>query len=148
MGRHTQKKNLYYVQTDEDGYVVAISQTGNWQLDTVELNLSNYNLTGKFISTYRLVNGTLIQDPIKLAAVIAEQTQVANNRRIKYLKELLAQSDYISSKWMEEIVSLNNPLTWVADVIKINIKYTKEYSQLLKNRKAWRQEIQELGGED
>jgi hypothetical protein len=144
MSRHSQQK--YYVQVDEQGYVIAISQTGNWQLDTVELNLSDYNLTGKFISTYRLIDGKLVQDPVKLAEVVAEQTQIHNNRRIEYLKTLLTQTDYIMSKWVEEIISLDNPLTWISDVIKINVKYINQYRQVIQDRKAWRKEIEDLGG--
>ena len=143
---HRRSVQKYYVQVDENGYVIAISQTGNWQLDTVELDLLDYNLTGKFISTYRLIDGKLVQDPVKLAEVVAEQTKISNARRIKYLKDLLSQTDYITSKWAEEIMSLDNRLTWLVDAIAISVKYMKEYKEILQQRIAWRKEIEDLGG--
>ncbi len=143
---HRRSVQKYYVQVDENGYVIAISQTGNWQLDTVELDLLDYNLTGKFISTYRLVDGKLVQDPVKLAEVVSEQTKISNTRRIEYLKGLLSQTDYITSKWAEEIMSLDNRLTWLVDAIAISVKYMKEYKEILQQRIAWRKEIEDLGG--
>ena len=50
----------------------------------------------------------------------------------------------VIARWGEEIISLDNPLTWISDVIKINLKYMKNYKELLKNRKEWRERIEEL----
>ena len=145
---HPIEKELkkYYVEVDENNYVLAINQTGRYELDTIPLDLSKYDLAGERMHTYQLINGTLIQDKIKLAKLIAEEENVKRQERIAYLKERLYETDYIMSRAYEEIMELENPLTWIADVIKIDIKYKKLYIETLKNRKEWRKEIEELGG--
>lgn len=145
MGRphHSTSLTKYYVQTDDDGYVVAINHTGTFELDTVPLDLSQYDLAGEMMNTYKLVDGTLIQDPVKLAALLAKQEAAYNQERIAWLKKQLSDTDYIASRAFEEVMSLTNPLTWVTDAIKITIKYTKQYAEIMADRRSWIAELAE-----
>lgn len=135
----------YEVITDIQGYVQIIRHTGT-KRDFVELDLDKYDLTEDRIFAYKLGKNELIFDEKRYQEILDAKQHKADLKEIAELKEKLNGTDWIMAKWVEEILALNNPLTWVADVIKINIKYMKEYSQTIADRKAWRERIEELGG--
>lgn len=133
----------YYIITDSQGYVLTIQHT-NTVKDYIELNLDDYDLSNDRIYAYKLGKNELLFDPKRYEEIQAEKQKALNNKEISELQRKLQETDYIISKWGEEIISLDNALTWVADVIKINIRYIKEYKEVLKNRKKWRERIEEL----
>lgn len=133
----------YEVITNFDGYVQIIRHTGTPR-DFVELNLDDYNLEDDRLFAYRLGKNELIFDEAKYKEICKEKEKEADFKEIAELKQKLTDSDYIIARWGEEIVSLENPLTWIADVIKINLKYSKEYKDAFANRKKWRARIEEL----
>lgn len=135
----------YEVITDREGYCVIIRHTGT-KLDYVELDLDKYDLTDGRINAYKLGKNELIFDKSKWSSMKAKETVTANEQNIATLKERLAETDYIAAKWLEEIIALDNPLTWIRDVISINIKYSKEYRDTIRKRKLWRKRIKELEG--
>lgn len=135
----------YEVITDSLGYVLTIRQTGT-KRDFVTLDLDKYDLSDGRIFAYQLGKNTLIWDEKRWNELQTIEQQKADAKEISSLKQMLNSTDWIMAKWVEEILALNNPLTWAADVIKINIKYMKEYSQTIADRKAWRERIEELGG--
>lgn len=133
----------YEVITDAEGYVLAIQHTGTVR-DYVELNLDDYDLTEDRVHAYKLGKNELIFDADKYEEICKEHEKEADFKEIAELKQKLTDSDYIIARWGEEIVSLENPLTWISDVIKINIRYTKEYKDAFANRRKWRARIEEL----
>ncbi len=135
----------YEVITDREGYCVIIRHTGT-KLDYVELDLNKYDLTDGRINAYKLGKNELIFDKSKWNSMKAKENVTANKESVATLKERLAETDYIAAKWLEEIISLDNPLTWIRDVIAINIKYSKEYRDTIRKRKLWRKRIKELEG--
>lgn len=135
----------YEVITNNQGYVQIIRHTGT-KRDFVELDLDKYDLTEDRIFAYKLGKNELIFDEKRYQEILDAKQHKADLKEIADLKEKLNGTDWIMAKWVEEILALNNPLTWVADVIKINIKYMKDYSQTIADRKAWRERIEELGG--
>lgn len=133
----------YQVLTDRNGYVLSIKQTGT-KMDFVSLDLDKYDLSDGRIFAYQLGKNTLIWDEKRWNELQAIEQQKTDAKEISILKQMLNSTDWIMAKWVEEILSLDNPLTWIADVIKINIKYLKEYSKTIADRKAWRKRIEEL----
>lgn len=133
----------YYIITDSQGYVLTIQHT-NTVKDYVELNLDDYDLSNDRIYAYKLGKNELLFDPKRYEEIQSEKQKVLNNKEISELQRKLQETDYIISKWGEEIISLDNALTWIADVIKINLKFIKEYKEVLENRKLWRERIEEL----
>ena len=133
----------YEVITDAEGYVLAIQHTGTVR-DYVELNLEEYNLKEDRIYAYKLGKNELIFDEEKYEEICKEHEKEADFKEIAELKQKLTDSDYIIARWGEEIVSLENPLTWISDVIKINLRYSKEYKESFANRRKWRARIEEL----
>lgn len=133
----------YYIVTDSQGYVLTIQHT-NTVKDYIELNLDDYDLSNDRIYAYKLGKNELLFDQKRYEEIQAEKQKVLNNKEIAELQRKLQETDYIILKWGEEIISLDNALTWIADVIKINIRYIKEYKGVLENRKSWRERIEEL----
>lgn len=133
----------YNVITDKEGYVISIAHTGTIK-DYAELDLDKYDLTDGRIRAYRLGKNELIFDSKEWQRILDDRQHKADEAEIADLEQKLNDTDYIIARWGEELISLENPLTWVADVIKINIKYSKEYKEALANRKKWRERIEEL----
>ena len=133
----------YQVITDSKGYVSIIRHTGTIK-DFVELDLDEYDLSENRLHAYKLGKNELIFDEVRYQEILDELQHNADQKEIADLKEKLNETDYIIARWGEELVGLDNPLTWIADVIKINLKYSKEYKEALANRKKWRERIEEL----
>lgn len=131
----------YNVTTDVRGYVLNIVHTGTIK-DYVELNLDDYDLAKK--RAYKLGKNKLIFDQKEWERISSEKEKKADFKEVDELKSFLYETDYITSRAFEEILALTNPLTWVADVIKINIKYTREYAQTLTQRVKARNRIEKI----
>lgn len=131
----------YTVYLDARGYVTNITQSGR---GFVELNLDDYDFSDGRIRAYRLGKNRLVFDEAEYQRILNDRQNKQNEAEIKDLEQKLNDTDYIIARWGEEIVALDNPLTWVADVIKINVKYAKQYKEVLANRKTWRERIEEL----
>lgn len=134
----------YCVRTDSDGYVQSIIHTNNRKLDIYELDLEQYDLSGDRIHAYLLGKNQLIFDQAKYDEMEAAKQRLEDDREIEELEKNLNSTDYIIARTFEEVMGLTNPLTWIADVIKILIKYSNKYREQLANRKTWRQRIEEL----
>lgn len=134
----------YSITLDNDGYVQNIYRTGNPRIDVYELNLSRYDLTGLRLHAYRVGKNRLIFDEARYNLLLESEQVKSNEKEVKTLKEKLNESDYIVARAFEEVMSLTNPLTWVADVIKIMLKYSSKYKEVIANRKSWRERIEEL----
>lgn len=135
----------YEVITDPLGYCQIIRHTGTIR-DYVELNLDDYVFEDGRLYAYKLGKNRLTWDEKRWQEILKERQDKADQAEIKDLKQKLYETDYIISRWGEEIVSLTNPLTWITDVIKINLKYSQMYAEALRNRKRWRERIEELEG--
>lgn len=131
----------YFVSTDTRGYVLNIAHTGTIK-DYVELNLDEYDLSKK--RAYKLGKNKLIFDEDEWNKIATEQEREKDFKEVDELKSFLYETDYITSRAFEEILSLTNPITWIADVIKINIKYTKMYAETLVERVRARNRIEEI----
>lgn len=133
----------YFVNTDSKGYVVSIQHT-NSSLDFIELDLTKYDLTGLRKFAYKLGKDKLIFDEEHYKELLNKYNIEENEKEIASLKIKLTETDYIVSRAFEEVMALSNPLTWVADVIKIMVKYSSKYKDVIKNRSTWRKRIEEL----
>lgn len=135
----------YEVITDFEGYVQVIRHTGTIR-DYVELDLDKYDLSNDRLFAYKLGKNRLIFDEKKYKEITDVKQKVEDEKEISRLKSFLNETDYITARAFEEVMALNNPLTWIADVIKINIKYTTQYASVMAERVKARKRIEELGG--
>ena len=134
----------YFVSVDGRGYVLSVSHTGTIR-DYVELDLEQYDLSK--IRAYKLGKNALIFDEEEWNRIVAEEQKKADLKEIAQLQSFLEETNDYPTRAFEEIMALSNPVTWIADVIKINIKYKKQYAEVLQQRvNAWKR-LDELRGE-
>ena len=133
----------YEVITDTRGYCSIIRHTGTIR-DFAELDLDDYNLEDGRLFAYKLGKNRLIWDETEWQNILAQRQQKADQTEVKTLKEKLNETDYIIARWGEDIMALDNRLTWIIDAIAISIKYSQMYRQTLIDRKRWRERIEEL----
>lgn len=126
---------LYTLKLDENNYVLSI---GNTTEDNFEVDLDTLDL--EHLGAYQLINGKLVLNEQK-------KQELINSVEIAELKEKLNETDYIISRTFEDIMALDNKLTFITDMIGILVKYSKQYKEQLTNRKQWRNRIEELRGE-
>lgn len=132
---------LYTVNIDIDGYIVSVSHTKN---DNTELNLDAMDIM--HLNAYRLTSEGYVLDEEKLSRLIAEEEQRSVDMEIADLKDKLNKTDYIMAETFESIMALNNPVTFIADFIKVLVDFKQQYADEITNRKLWRQRIKELEG--
>lgn len=129
----------YTVNLDEQNYVLSIANTPN---DNIELDLTDIDLP--HLNAYQLLDNELVLDEVKLNELIAQEHQHEVDEEIYDLEQKLNSTDYIMARMLEEIMALDKPLTFIADMIKIFVDYSKKYKTQLANRKSWREKIEEL----
>lgn len=132
---------LYTLTIDDDLYVLSLSHT---KADNVEIDEAAINM--KYLNAYRFIDNALVLDEEKLAVLIAEADRKSKDNEIAELKKYLNETDYIMAETFESIMALNNPVTFIADFIKILVDFKQQYADALANRKLWRQRIKELEG--
>lgn len=131
--------NKYKMILDENGYIEGFY--------TVEEDYDYEGQMSQFPDACdgwtKCVNGELIVDEEKKQEILEN---IAKNTEISELEHNLDSTDYIMARMLEEIMALNNPLTFIADMIKIFANYASKYKDTLADRKAWRARIEELKG--
>lgn len=130
---------LYTVNIDMDGYILSVSHTKN---DNTELDLDKMDM--EHISAYKMTAGGFILDEQRLAELVQDEEQKAKDDEIAQLKEMLNRTDYIMAETFESIMALNNPVTFIADFIKVLVDFKQQYAEAIENRKLWRQRIKDL----
>lgn len=133
----------FQVITDQDDYCVLVRHTGT-KLDFIDLNLEDYDFSNERLRAYKLEGNKLMFDESRYAQIQKNNQEKSEKIEMLDLEQKLKETDYIISKWGEEIIELSNPLTWISDVIKISIKFIKEYKDTLERRKTWRKRIEEI----
>ena len=136
----------YQVILDLQGYVSIIRHTGTVR-DFVELNIDDYDLTNDRLHAYKLGKDKLIFDENRYQEILKEKQKKEDEKEISSLKSFLNETDYIIARCFEEIMALDNRLTWVIDAIAITLKYRQQYKEALAKRGWARKRIEELEGE-
>ena len=135
----------YQVILDVQGYVSIIRHTGTIR-DFVELNLEDYDFSNHRLHAYKLGKDKLIFDDNRYQEILKEIQKKEDEKEISSLKSFLNETDYITSRCFEEIMALDNRLTWVVDAIAITLKYRQQYKEALTKRVWARKRIEELEG--
>lgn len=125
------------IDFDENKYIkrfVTDNINGEYEID-----FDNFDMDHLYC--YHLVNNELVLDEDKVNQLDEKQ---AKEEEIIELEHNLNDTDYIIARVFEEVMSLNNPLTFISDLIKIFVKYNSYYKEQLTNRVKWRNRIEEL----
>ena len=130
---------LYTINTNQEGYILSISHTNH---DNIELDLDT--IDPNYLEAYKLIDSEPVLDEEKKESIIAEKQQEAKLHEIEMLKKNLSDTDYIMAETFEDIMSLDNSVTFIVDFIRIVKQFSTTYASTLANRKAWRERIKEL----
>ena len=130
---------MYTVNTDKNGFILSISHTLK---DNIPLDIKKIDM--RYMNAYRLVEGQPVLDEEKKAEIVAEEQKEAKDTEIESLKKSLAETDYIVSETFENVLALDNPVTFISDFIKILVQFNSKYATVIANRKIWRDRIEEL----
>ena len=130
---------LYTVNIDQNGFVLSISHTNN---DSIEIDIDS--IEKRYLNAYQLSGNKLIMNQDRKNELIAEEQKTAKETEIVSLKKSLEDSDYIIAETFENVLALNNPVTFISDFIKIMVQFNSKYADVIANRKIWRDRIEEL----
>lgn len=130
---------LYTVNTDKNNFVLSLSHT---KFDNIEIDLENIDLD--YLEAYELSGNKLIMNQDRKNEIEEERQNKAKETEIEYLKRSLADTDYIVSETFENVLALDNPVTFISDFIKIMVQFNLKYATVIANRKVWRDRIEEL----
>lgn len=121
-----------YYQADETGRILATTEHEEYAGD----DYAQFDFPEGFdFSTqneYRISDGELVHDPVP----------VPTEQRIAELKSSLAATDYIAAKAMDAV--LRGTISGTAGKADALASLAAEYTDVLDQRQAWRDEINEL----
>lgn len=127
----------YTVNIDDNKFILSIAHTSN---DSVELDLSQLEL--EYLEAYQLVDGVPVLNEMKKAELVAEASKREHDAHIEELKQFLKDTDYIMAETFEKVMALSNPVTFIADIIKILVEFKNKYAEVIAQREEARQEIE------
>lgn len=130
---------MFTVNLDKDDFILSISHTAG---DNIDLDLEKMDLN--HLNAYQLIGDKAILNADKLAELVAEEERTAKDTEIASLKKFLSDSDYIIAETFENVLALDNPVTFISDFIKIMVQFNSKYATVIANRKIWRDRIEEL----
>ena len=136
----------YCIITDKDGYILEIKWTNNPIRDLYELDLSDYDFSGNRKFCWKLIGDktdfSLEFDNDKFEYLESQEEPLRKRQRILELKSYLNEPDYIMAETMENLLGC----TTLLQIVSVFASTLKDYSDVIAQRKAWRQEIKELEG--
>lgn len=130
---------LYTVNTDKNNFVLSLSHT---KFDNIEIDIDKIDLN--YLEAYELSGNKLILNQDRKNEIEEERQASAKQTEIDSLKKSLADTDYIVAETFENVLALDNPVTFISDFIKIMVQFNSKYATVIANRKIWRDRIEEL----
>lgn len=127
----------YTITTEKDDYIASISHSKN---DDVEIDIESIDL--QHLGAYKYANGTVFLDETRREAMIIEENQRKHQEHIEVLKQFLKDTDYVVAETFEQVLVLNNPVTFITDIIKILVQFKSKYAAILEERANAREEIE------
>lgn len=128
---------LYTITTDANNYIMSVAHTDH---DSVDIDLEKMDL--EHLEAYRLVDGAVFLDEARKEALIIEENQRKHEEHIQVLKQFLKDTDYVIAETFEQVLALNNPVTFITDIIKILVQFKSKYAAILEERANAREEIE------
>lgn len=125
----------YYLQLDNDNYILGFEA----REDGIEFNPLSVNLA--YLDCYKLTDNEVVLDEEKLSLKKAEESRQAE---LSELKAYLIETSDTANDFVEELLSLDNPVTFITDIIALIKTYKNTYKTILAQRKQARDRIKEL----
>ena len=131
----------YKVELDSDGYIVSIYVPADESEGEYELDLSTLDVD--FLNCYKIIGGVFTLDEDKKQSIISAEQVI---ERIAELKQKLADTDYIQDGFINGLMGLNKPATFIVDLISLISSTMSDYSAIISQRAEWINELKQLTG--
>lgn len=92
-----------------------------------------------YLNCYQLIGNKLVINDEKY---VIEKARREHDDRINELKQYLKDTDYIMAETFEKVMALSNPVTFIADIIKILVEFKNRYADVIAQREEAREEIE------
>ena len=125
----------YELIKNDEGFIVSMIKSDKG----IEVDVSKMDLA--YLDAYYEKDGKVVLNEERKAQMVADEEKES---RIHELETMLEESDGIITGMLDDIVALDNPVTFISDFIKVLANYNSKYSKLIADRKAWRSELEEL----
>ena len=125
----------YELIKNDEGFIVSMIKSDKG----IEVDVSKMDLA--YLDAYYEKDGKVVLNEERKAQMVADEEKES---RIHELETMLEESDGIITGMLDDIVALDNPVTFISDFIKVLANYNSKYSALVTDRKAWRAELEEL----
>lgn len=125
----------YELIKNDEGFIISMIKSDKG----IEVDVSKMDLA--YLDAYYEKDGKVVLNEERKAQMIAADEKIT---RIHELESMLEESDSIVTGMLDDIASLNNPVTFISDFIQVLANYNSKYSKLIADRKAWRSELEEL----
>lgn len=125
----------YNIKTDDNGYITEIRQDEKG----IEIEITEQFLS--FMTCYKLSGTNIVLDQEKMNSMIMEEQK--ENRVAEIINEL-ERTDYVQDEFIDSLLSLNNPVTFITDILALISKMTKDYPQIIAKRKELIVELKSL----
>ena len=123
------------VFTDKDGYI-----TGYYQSDEgIDIEITNQFLN--FMNCYKLNDNKIILDNEKYEVTVASEEK---EKRINEILKELEQTDYVQDEFINSLLGLTNPVTFITDLIALISNVMKDYPSIINERKTLIAELESL----
>lgn len=94
-----------------------------------------------YMNCYKVEDNSVIFDEEKYDLVVAEELK---EKELTELKNYILDTSDTANDFVEELLLLDNPLTFVSDFVALIKSYRETYKTILAQRKQARQRIKEL----
>ena len=125
----------YKISTDKDGYIIKIEKDEKG----IDIDISSMLLG--FLNCYQLNDNKVVLDTEKYQSILNEDEK--QSRISEILKEL-EQTDYVQDEFINSLLSLNNPVTFITDILALMSNVMKEYPSIIAERKSLIAELKTL----
>ena len=120
---------------DENNYIYGFKNSEKG----IEFDPSSIEF--EYITCYKLVDNKVILDEEKKEWKIATENK---EEEINELKNYLLVTSDTANDFVEELLSLDNPVTFISDFIALIKTYRNTYKTILAERKTARDRLKEL----
>ena len=127
----------YSFTLDKDGYILMLKKDE----DGIEFNPHSIDLS--YLNCYKVVDDKVVLDEEKKNLIDSDTEKALE---ITELKEYLVSTSDVDNDFIEQLFSLNNPLTFISDLISLMTSYKTTYKTILAQRKTARDRLKELEG--
>lgn len=125
----------YEFTLDENKYILGFHKSEKG----IEFNPLSVNLA--YLDCYKLETDKVVLDEEKLSLKKAEESRLTE---LTELKAYLLETSDTANDFVEEVFALDNPLTFISDLIAFIVSYRTQYKTILDRRKQVRERIKEL----